>query len=549
MNAITLFIVLQMGILAILDVLVPNVPSLGAVGMTYWALLWITLIGFSLMCLFEVGQILRTKRFIFTAIVAATFLGLLFVSATDTRNLSGETPREIGCILTHLMSTRDKGFSQTCHLGYPARQFLLPAAPTLLFGRTYQALQLGNIAYFILGFIVFLRGMLGFLAHTKDADVKLATVLSFLLHFYLMLSILLTFEQALYPISLSFYSLGLWLLWHQHKTPVMLLMLGLIQLTLIHLYTPALAVVALNMILFALVALEAYKNRARSTILLFSLLIVTSISLAISIRTRTDIRIITSDSPPVTLLSIGAVIADTWEHIVYQTGSMPWVSAIFSLPFVGILTLSLMGALGSSMRLLSGWMLSVMFIAVFAYGYANGSVDYKLQRAIIIIPYFLLIAAEGFKRTQIPKSVLTSLVILLFITGIGTFRRVQLRKTDVHQVQLAAYLQPRIQPQRTQEKLGTIYLSSDILSVVKADNFDDITPYFLPSWRAQMVDAVSESCSLTEGVWVFLATHHCAKQVGSNPPNLRITHLGMLPLPKIMEPLNHDVLVLYRVER
>jgi len=549
MNALTLFIVLQMGILAVLDVLVPNIPSLGAVGLTYWSLLWITLAGFSLLCLFRTTQLLIAGRFILTAFVTVIFLGLVLVAATDTRNLSGETTREIGCVLTHLTAARDKGFSQTCHLGYPARQFLLPAAPTLVFGRTYEALQFGNIAYFVLGFIVFLRGMIGFLMHTKDADMKLATVLSFLLHFYLMLYIVLTFEQAVYPISLAFYSVGLWLIWYRKKTSALLLMLGLIQLALIHLYTPALAVVFLNMALFSYFAYEAFKKRPRSTLLLVSVLLVTSISLVISIRTRTDIRITTNASSPATIQSVGAVFTDMWRHIVYRTGSIPWISAVFSLPFLMIFVLSLIGALGTVASILATWMLSVMFIAVFAHGYASGSVDYKLQRAIVIIPYFLLIAAEGAKRIHVSKSVLTSIVILLLVSGVGTFREVQLRKTDVHQVQLSAYLQPRIQPQGTSDKLGTIYLSSDILPFVKADNFGDITPYFLPSWHAQMVGTMDESCRLTEGVWVFLATDECAKRVVAAPTKLTVTHLGILPLSNITQPLNHSALVIYRVER
>lgn len=519
MNALSLFVVLQMLILVVLDLVVPNKNSLGVVGVTYWSLLWLTLFGYTGYALVRLTKTLIQSRMWIVAIVALLYLGTFVVSLPDARHLSGESTREISCAISHLTNTKDMGFSSVCHLGYPARQFYIPAIPTILFGRSLVALQAGSLLYFIAGFIVFLRGLVIANKHHKHADIIGGIILATLFHFHMATYIILTFEQAMYPMSFAMFTVGLWLTWLHERSTIVLLLLGLIQLVLIHSYTPALAVMALNLLLFLIFAYEAYRQKSKRWVLFVVIFFVSCLSLWVSAQTRSDVRILTTKTP-ITFEMVLTTLGETWRHIVYKSGTIPWTSPIFTLPFVGTLALSLLGVFGLPVSAITLWILTVIAIAVISNGYAGGSVDYKLQRATVTIPYFLALLVELSKFIRVPKKILVVITLLFFITGIGTFMEIRSKKQDMHQVMLARFLMPHIPTNEQKEVwLGTISIASDVAPYIKADNFEDAALYFLPGWHGKMKDLSEKEdagCQLEKGIWVIPSAHSCSRSLQSS---------------------------------
>lgn len=519
MNALSLFVVLQMLILVVLDLVVPHKNSLGVVGVTYWSLLWLTLFVYTGYALTRLSHTLIQSRMWITTIVALLYLGTFIVSLPDARHLSGESTREISCVIAHLTNTKDMGFSSVCHLGYPARQFYIPAVPTMLFGRSLVALQTGSLLYFIAGFIVFVRGLVIANKRHKHADLTGGVILTTLFHFHMATYIVLTFEQAVYPMSFAMFTVGLWLTWLHERSTVVLLLLGLIQLILIHSYTPALAVMALNLLLFLVFAYEAYRQKSKRWVLFIVIFFVSCLSLWVSVQTRSDIRILTTKTP-ITFEMVFTTLGETWRHIVYKSGTIPWTSPMFTLPFVGTLALGLLGVFGLPISVITLWILSVIAVAVISNGYASGSVDYKLQRATVMIPYFLALLTEISKYIRVPKKILIVIIFLFSITGIGTFMDIRSKKQDMHQVMLARFLAPHI-PTSEQKGIwvGTIFIASDVSPYIKADNFEDAALYFLPGWHGKMKHLPEKEeggCRLEKGIWVIPSSHPCSRSLQSS---------------------------------
>lgn len=516
MNALSFFVVLQMLILVVLDLVVPHQNSLGIVGVTYWLLLWLTLLVYTGYALFHLTKTLITSKMWIVSIVALLYLGAFGVSLPDARHLSGESTREISCAISHLVNTKHMGFSSVCHLGYPARQFYIPAIPSILFGRSLVALQAGSLIYFIAGFIVFLRGLVIANRQNKHADIIGGIILTTLFHFHMATYIILTFEQAMYPMSFAMFTVGLWLTWLHERSTIVLLLLGLIQLILIHSYTPALAVVALNLLLFLVFAYKAYRQKTKHWVLFMVIFFISCLSLWVSVQTRSDIRITTAKTP-MSIDMAFITLGETWRHIVYKSGTIPWTSPMFTLPFVGALALSLFGLFGPPATAITLWMLMVIAVAVISNGYASGSVDYKLQRATVMIPYFLALLVEMSKFIRVPKKILTIIAFLFLVTGIGTFMDIRAKKQDMHQVALANFLTPNIPTNGQGVWLGTIYIENDLAPFIKGDNFEDAALYFLPGWHGKMKDIpVNAPCQLEKGVWIMPSSHPCTTSLQSS---------------------------------
>jgi hypothetical protein len=506
MNGVTFFIMLQLFILALLDVSAVKIPVLGTVGLAYWSLLWVTLIGFAIWCGMNALHIAVTRRHWMVLTVAILTLGTVIWSAGDARFLSDESTREIGCALKMAQTTPSALFSGLCHLGYPARQFLVPMLPSLIFGRHLWPLAIGNALYFLFGYGVFCYGILMTGKKRQIADVALALVLVAFAHFPIALSLLFSFEQAAYPMGLALFAAGLWLMWWDSRAPSYLLLLGLLQLAVISSYTPGLGLAFLQLILFGVVAWQWRRHHPKTSLVPLLLVAVTVISLIASFATRGDIRIVTTDKPDVlTLKNAWTVVTNVWHNLTQHAGAHPWTSAVFTLPFLGILLVGLTTLLGPVAALISAWIVLILFIAVFSHGYADGSIDYKLGRATIVIPFFLLLLLRTLERAHITIKVLLVLCCLLVVTGASEYAIIRHDRHDTGQVALAEWLSAALPPIPS-----TLMLSHELDSIMKADNFTDAAGYFLPEWNVRLAnEKEGDACVFPPGYVVIATSSHC----------------------------------------
>lgn len=538
MNVVAFFIILQMGIMVSLDVLVPRFPALGMVGMAYWGLMWFTLLIYALSCLVRAARIIKRHAMWMSACISLTFIALFVLWAYDPRFLSGESTREIGCALAHLRSTKDLGFAQTCHLGYPARQFFVPAIPTILWGETLPALQIGNILYFCMGYVVFVHGLLLMTQKKLWADLKTGLILSSLAHFPLAHAIILTYEQASYPIGFALFVAGLWLEWIYDKSVLILLLIGLMQFVLITSYTPSLSLVFLNVAMFVYSAYRLRKQKIYVWITPVLLVVISFISLWVSFQTRSDIRIFAPKESGPLYTHILDAVRDVWNTILFARGAVPWVSPLLTLPFILLILISMFGIFGASYSVISFWIVLVMFIAVFSHGYASGSIDYRLQRATIAIPFFLLLISKTLERVHIPRNILIAGLLLVSLTGYTTLSQAKARKADTHQAAIASLLQPILKTTSPEHTQKWIYFTPEIESVAKVDNFTDIAMYFLPGWKSEVVRN-GQPCSFA-GTWITLAAQSCLAK-SQQLPSVRLKSEEIYVLTSLKEDLATEI--------
>jgi hypothetical protein len=471
-----------------------------------------------------------------TAVVAMVYIGLILFSAWDPRFLSDESTREIGCALHYLRTDPGLLFTQTCHLGYPARQFFIPALPSLLFGTHISTLQLGNSIYFVVGYIVFLYGLLITQQKRPFGDITTALILSCLPHFYIANALIFLYEQAMYPLGFSLCIAGLWLIWFHNKSMISLLLIGLMQLVLVTSYTPSLSLVLANVVLFFILSVQLKKQRVSMWPIPLLLILITITSIAVSFSTRTDMRIVshTTNDPVFATRALQTVVG-VWQHITVDPGSNAWTSPMFTFPFFGLLLLGLTNTFGPVYAGLSIWISAVIFIAVFSHGYADGSVDYKLQRATIVIPFMLLLVQKGLQQIHISKYALTFLCILLVATAGGELYLIRSRRTDTKQVAIASQLQPRIGTMIPNK----LFFDSAISAYAKIDNFSDAAQYFFPGWQSEMINQDNiQSCRYPRGILLIPTTNSCytALQTYCADRTYTLLHTFRLTSPDIKPP-------------
>ncbi len=217
-------------------------PPLGAAGMVLWGLAWLALAAWAVASLGRTVRDVARRRPGALSLAAAVFLAaMVLVRVGDVASIHHETTQELAQTLDQLRNAPDRGFTGTALFGYPARQFLVPALPSLLLGRSALALHLGTAIVFLIALAIFVRGLLDRFGDTWDGDLLVATVLTFVPHIYFFNHFMLFFEQSIFPFLSGMIVVGIALSLDERSPRWLPWLLGIANLTLIHGYTPGLA--------------------------------------------------------------------------------------------------------------------------------------------------------------------------------------------------------------------------------------------------------------------------------------------------------------------
>lgn len=496
-----LFFLLVLG-----DLLTIKNPLFGKMATVLWLLSFVYFFIFALKCLVTI--ILRLDRFksIFTFFLLLVWFSVLMINIPQSKNLSGETTQEISCVLNHFLASNDWGYGKTCFFGYPAKQHLLPALPSLIWGRTLFALHFGGSLYFLLGMIIFAGGILEYFQFKKSGDLVCAILLSSIFHFHFVNHFLFAFEQSIFPFSFGLIITGLFLFYLAEKNKIPLYLLGFCLLYLIFSYTPSLALYFLSIavLLYLLLVRKASK---RERLIFITLIVFTLISFYFSLRLRGDIKLWT-----VEVRSQKQLIGDifqTFRHLVFQKEGTPIVSPVYNFIFITLLVSSLLFIFDWKMGIVGFWILITIIFSVVSQGYTYYGVDFRLHRATVIFPIFLAMIAGILKEFNLESKnkYLFGVMIVVFITGIYFQYSILKIKEPSRYFSFITWLKNNFMFGESEKMKRNLYFISEAHDHYGSIN--DVLQYFIP----QLISKKSflNNCDIpkSKGIFVIRVDNPC----------------------------------------
>ena len=334
---------------------------------------------------------LRKGKFVLALLVIG--LGtMVFYRLGDIYHLqiNYESAQQLASFLKVNIHKPDWGYTGNAFVGYPARQFILVAIPSLLFGNEVFWLQFGYAVLFYSGVLCFFLGVRHYFSIKEYGELwALLTVLCCFTFPYLM-RYLYNMEQILLPISLVMHALGWLLLSLENLTAPGVLILAWICGLLGTSYTPALAAWALLQVFFLLVIMREARWRRRAQIVLWVSVWAYTLTFGLcSFLTRIDVRLTPqpghSAEPVLAALKV--------FFLGHPQEYMPPVLAILVAIFF---LLALTGRLGFVKWITAAWMLAVIYFSATSSGYAQYDPVYTLYRSLLLIPILMLACWDSY---------------------------------------------------------------------------------------------------------------------------------------------------------
>ncbi len=329
----------------------------------------------------------RSCAWYLAAFVAPIVLVLFGVTGYAHTQINDEAIQQVAAGLGLLESRRDLGLFSTGFVGYPARQYLLAALPSLVLGRGLIALRIGFGGLFLIGYLSFLSSLRGYLeARKSEAAALLAALAGVLvaLGSYPLLYARL-FEQTTAPVAAMLFFLAgalrladrpaplgaLWILWSVGFMP--------------YAYTPALAAWAFCMAVLACLAFTGFRA---SRPILAAALVYGAAALAVSLLAQVQANLASGR------FSLGATTDTGNDSWVYRLSN--GLHAAFGLEeslvpaplALGILFVLLHSSKRRDYRILSLclWALLTVAVSLLMRGYWRRVPEFDIQRAMIILP-------------------------------------------------------------------------------------------------------------------------------------------------------------------
>lgn len=276
-------------------------------------------------------------------------------------------------------------------LGYPARQYLLLAVPTLVLGHTFLALHLGYALLFLTGLFICYAGFRNLVVKKWKANPLIAAlaVLS-IFTFPFLLEFLKIFEQPMLPMGFAMHGIGWFFLlldrFNWHRLFNLMWFGGLLGTV----YTPALALWGIFLVMVGLLWLAYAFNITKY--------------LPTSKLTKTS-----------ALIGLGCVLVYSivlgyctfWIRANHTMQIRPMNEVfpllqqgfqVFFLEFIGVLLpvvvvyflMGITGRFGFGQFVMTGWILAVVALSVGMNGYDNPEPRFALNRALLLIPPLMI---------------------------------------------------------------------------------------------------------------------------------------------------------------
>ena len=353
-------------------------------GVTYFAVTGM-LIGGSLL------SDLRKRKVVFALLVIG--LGIMvFYRLGDIYHLeiNYESAGQFASFLKYNIHKPDWAYTLPGYLGYPARQFIIPAIPSLLFGNDVFWLQFGYAILFYSGVLCFFLGVRHYFSIKQHGELwALFTVLSCFTFPYLM-QYLHNMEQVMLPVCFVMHALGWFLLSLEKLTPPRVLILAWIAGLLGTSYTPDLAAWILFQIFFLFVLARTARQGRRAQIVLWVSVWAYTLTFGLcSFLTRADVRLTPQPGHSAESLLIGLKVFFLGHPQEYMPLPVAILVAIFFL-------LALTGRLGFIKWITAVWFLAVVYFSVTSSGMTPYDPVNTMKRSILMIPVMMLACWDSY---------------------------------------------------------------------------------------------------------------------------------------------------------
>ena len=334
---------------------------------------------------------LRKRKFVFALLVIG--LGIMvFYRLGDMYHLqiNYESAEQLASFLKDNIHKPDWGYTAGAFVGYPARQFIIVAIPSLLFGNEVFWLQFGYAILFYSGVVCFFLGVRHYFSIKQHSELwALFTVISCFTFPYLM-RYLFNMEQIILPIAFVMHALGWFLLSLEKLTAGRALIVAWITGLLGTSYTPALAAWVLFQSFFLLLLLRAARHGRRAQLVLWASVWAYTLTFGLcSFVTRIDVRLTRQPGHSTESLLTALQVFFLGHPQKY----MPPVVAIFVAIFF---LLALTGRLGLIKWITAAWLLAVIYFSATSGGYAQYDPVYTLYRSILLIPVMMLACWDSY---------------------------------------------------------------------------------------------------------------------------------------------------------
>lgn len=464
-------------LLAVVDIAEFFKLPLGKIGVVFWYWSFLFIVIFALKFLNELITDFLISKTPYTLLLLAFWIGIIVFNIPQPRNISGETTQEIACTLNHLHLSPDWGYKQTCLFGYPAKQYLIPALPSLLFPASLVSLNSGGSIYFILGLIIFSGGVLKYFHYSKSGNLINAILLSFILHLYWVNYFVFFFEQSNYPFGIGMIISGFFLYFLADKKSVPPYLFGYLLMYLIFSYTPSLGIYFLFLLILGYISVKDIKNKKINVSLLI-VLVITLISFYISTTYRSDLKFINHETRSMNLLSED--FQKGLKTILWQKDGEVMYSPYFHLLFITIMFFSLFFLFGWKSALLALYIIAILLASILSEGYTYYAVNFRLHRASVIFPILFLTIAINLQKFNLSRrSRYLYAVLLLFLFSGIIYQSDIINQKKVHPYySLIRELQALESNPKSINKNKTVYFSRKVKENYVSLN--DLAAYFLP---------------------------------------------------------------------
>jgi hypothetical protein len=360
----------------------------------------------------------RRGKFVFALLVIG--LGtMVFYRLGDIYHLqiNYESAQQLASFLKFNIHKPDWGYTGNAFVGYPARQFIIVAIPSLLFGNEVFWLQFGYAVLFYSGALCFFLGVRHYFSIKQHGELwALFTVLSCFTFPYL-IQYLFNMEQIILPIAFVMHALGWFLLSLEKLTAPRVLILAWICGVLGTSYTPALAAWGLFQVFFLFVIVRATHQGARAQIILWVSVWAYTLTFGLcSFLTRIDVRLTRQPGHSAESLLTALKVFFLGHPQQYMSPGLAVLVAIFFL-------LALTGRLGIIKWITAVWILTVIYFSATSSGYAQYDPVYTLYRSILLIPVLMLACWDSylgfFKKFKNLKHIEPIVAIVLCLAAIA----------------------------------------------------------------------------------------------------------------------------------
>jgi len=397
-----------------------------------------------------------------------------------------ESAEELATFLKDNIHKPDWGYTAAAFVGYPARQFIIVAIPSLLYGSEVFWLQFGYAVLFYTGVLSFFLGVRHYFLIKQHGELwALFTVLSCFTFPYLM-RYLYNMEQTILPIAFVMHALGWFLLSMEKLTPGRALILAWISGVLGTSYTPALAAWLLLQLFFLLLLLRAARDGRRAQIVLWASVWTYTLTVGLcSFLTRIDVRLTRQPGHSTESLLIALKVFFLGHPEKYMPPVVAILVAVFFL-------FALTGRLGFIKWITAVWLLAVIYFSATSGGYAPYDPVYTLYRSIMLIPVMMLACWDSyldffkkFKQWKHTGPILG--VILCLAAAVATIHLYSERRTSYEPLSkefLISFLLDRAESAGIRQQ-PAIFISQT--NQVTYDPIKGYGEYFFPLWQMHIL--------------------------------------------------------------